>query len=243
MRLALLILHILGGTIGLLSGSIAIAVRKGDHLHRASENVFTVAMLTLASSGLYLAILKSRRGNIIGSIVTFSLITTAWLAGRRRGTGPLDRAGLLVGTGGAAAVIALGLQTLHNPAADKSAPAGLSFFFGVVLLLAATGDIRMLARGISGRQRIARHLWRMCFGLFIATGSLFLGQQQVFPAFLRGSIFLTDRLTATRQFSCLPTCPQYCRTTPTECVPFFGKPVSSTIHASTGPLSRMAVKA
>jgi hypothetical protein len=31
----------------------------------------------------------------------------------------------------------------------------------------------------------------MCFGLFIATGSFFLGQQQVFPAFLRGSIFLT----------------------------------------------------
>jgi len=50
----------------------------------------------------------------------------------------------------------------------------------------------MLARGgISGRQRITRHLWRMCYGLFIATGSFFLGQQQVFPAFLRGSIFLT----------------------------------------------------
>jgi hypothetical protein len=31
----------------------------------------------------------------------------------------------------------------------------------------------------------------MCYGLFIATGSFFLGQQQVFPAFLRGSPFLT----------------------------------------------------
>src|SRR5215472_6805894 len=29
-----------------------------------------------------------------------------------------------------------------------------------------------------------------------------------------------DKLTAIRQFSCLPTCPQYCRTTPTECLPF-----------------------
>jgi len=93
-------------------------------------------MLTLASSGLYLAILKFQRGNIIGSIVTFYLITTAWLAGRRRSIGPLDRAALLVGIGGAAAVITLGVQTLHNPAADKSAPAGMSFFFGVVLLLA-----------------------------------------------------------------------------------------------------------
>lgn len=42
-----------------------------------------------------------------------------------------------------------------------------------------------LAQSASGR-----HLWRMCFGLFIATGSFFLGQQQVFPAVLRGSPLL-----------------------------------------------------
>ena len=68
----------------------------------------------------------------------------------------------------------------------------MSLFFGAILLRATAGDIRMLARGgISGRQRITRHLWLMCYGLFIATGSFFLGQQQVFPAFLRGSLFLT----------------------------------------------------
>jgi hypothetical protein len=118
------------------------------------------------------------------------MIATAWLAGRRRGIGRLDLAALLVGAGGAVAVIALGIWNLHHP--DKNAPAPMCFFMAAVLLLAASVDIRMLARGgISGRPRITRHLWRMCFGLFIATGSFFLGQQQVFPAFLRGSIFLT----------------------------------------------------
>jgi uncharacterized membrane protein len=190
MRLTLLILHILAGTVGLLSGTFAIAVRKGGRLHRASGNIFTVAMLTLASSALCLAIMKSQHGNIIGSIITFYMITTAWLAGRRRGIGRLDLAALLVGAGGAAAIITLGVWTLHHP--DKNAPAAMCFFMAGVLLLAGAGDIRMLVRGgIAGRQRITRHLWRMCFGLFIATGSFFLGQQQVFPAFLRGSIFLT----------------------------------------------------
>lgn len=190
MRLPLLILHILGGTVSLLSGTLAIAVRKGSRLHRASGNVFTFAMLTLASSALCLAIMKSQRGNIIGSILTFYMITTAWLAGRRRGIGRVDLAALLVGIGGAAAIITLGVRTLHHP--DKNAPAAMCFFMAAVLLLAAAGDIRMIARGgISGRPRITRHLWRMCFGLFIATGSFFLGQQQVFPALLRGSIFLT----------------------------------------------------
>jgi hypothetical protein len=39
-----------------------------------------------------------------------------------------------------------------------------------------------------------------------------------------------DRLTATWQLSVLPNCPQYCRATPTECVPCLGIPVSSAIR-------------
>ena len=52
----------------------------------------------------------------------------------------------------------------------------MTFFLGSVMLLAAAGDIRMLVRGgVRGAKRIARHLWRMCFGLFIAAGSFFMG--------------------------------------------------------------------
>ena len=195
MRLPLLIVHILAGSIGLLSGTVAMAVRKGGKLHRAFGNVFTGAMLTLAASAFCLAILKSQQGNVVGSIGTFYLIGTAWLAGRRgERTGLIDWSALFIGLAGATAAIALGVYTLRNPGGvdQTTAPAGMSFFFGAILLLAASGDIRMLAHGgISGRQRVTRHLWRMCYGLFIATGSFFLGQQQVFPAFLRGSIFLT----------------------------------------------------
>jgi hypothetical protein len=70
-------------------------------------------------------------------------------------------------------------------------PAAMSFFLGSVVLLAAVGDVRMLARGgITGSRRIGRHAWRMSFGLFIASGSFFIGQQQVFPFRWRGSIVL-----------------------------------------------------
>jgi hypothetical protein len=52
----------------------------------------------------------------------------------------------------------------------------MTFFMGSVMLLAGAGDVRMLVRGgVLGAKRIARHLWRMCFGLFIAAGSFFLG--------------------------------------------------------------------
>ena len=44
--------------------------------------------------------------------------------------------------------------------------------------------------GIAGVARVARHLWRMCFAFFVASGSLFLGQPQVFPKVLRSSPLL-----------------------------------------------------
>jgi hypothetical protein len=71
------------------------------------------------------------------------------------------------------------------------------FFLGSVAVLAVTGDVRMLVRnGISGTQRVARHLWRMCFALFIAASSIFLARQQLFPAVFRqiGLLYLLSFL-------------------------------------------------
>src|SRR5208283_197326 len=99
-------------------------------------------MLTLATSAFCLAILKSQEGNIVGSVGTFYLIGTAWLAGRRgERTRLIDWIALFIGLAGAVAAIALGAYTLHNPGGvDKTtAPAGMSFFFGAILLLALQG--------------------------------------------------------------------------------------------------------
>jgi hypothetical protein len=53
---------------------------------------------------------------------------------------------------------------------------------GTVMLLAAIGDLRAIRTGgLRGSRRLARHLWRMCFGLFVATGSFFLGQMNFIP--------------------------------------------------------------
>ena len=52
--------------------------------------------------------------------------------------------------------------------------------------LTALVDARMLlSRSIPWSHRIARHLWRMCFALWIATASFFLGQADEFPEALR----------------------------------------------------------
>ena len=72
-------------------------------------------------------------------------------------------------------------EAIGTRAAAAGVPAFMDIFMSTVILLAGLGDLRMLVRGISGRRRIARHHWRMCFGWFIATGSFFLGQHRYFP--------------------------------------------------------------
>jgi hypothetical protein len=192
----ILALHICAGSLGLLSGTVAIAVRKGSRNHAMAGIVFSVSMLILGATGTYIAITKSQPGNIIGGLLTLYMIATAWMAARRRNvrTGIFDWVALMFAICVGAACIVYGFKAANGETHD-GVPAGMKFFFGFVILLAAAGDIRMLVRGgISGAQRIARHLWRMCFGLFIASGSFFMGRQGIFPEFVRQSnvlIFLT----------------------------------------------------
>jgi len=184
-----LLLHIASGTLGMLSGFVAVFLRKGSRQHGLAGNVFVLAMLTLSASGVYLAFLKSQPGNILGGALTFYLVATAWMTARRRDpkTDILNWGAFLFVVALAFVEVTLGLEAAMSPTGLKyDYPPGPYFFLGSVAVLAATGDIRMLVRrGISGSQRIARHLWRMCFALFIAAGSIFLARQQLFPDLLR----------------------------------------------------------
>jgi hypothetical protein len=59
-------------------------------------------------------------------------------------------------------------------------PFFMLFFIGTVMAMAAAGDVRVMWSGpLRGGARLARHLWRMCFGLFIAAGSFFSIQARV----------------------------------------------------------------
>jgi len=189
MRSPLLFFHIIAGTLGMLSGFVAVFLLKGSRRHGIAGNVFVIAMLVLSASGVFLAVMKSQPGNILGGTLTFYLVATAWMTARRRDGEPgiFDWCALLVVLGVAVCQITFGLEAAFSATGLKyDYPPWPYFFLGTVAVLAVTGDVRMLARkGISGTPRIARHLWRMCFALFIAASSIFLARQQLFPAFMR----------------------------------------------------------
>ena len=68
----------------------------------------------------------------------------------------------------------------------QGGPAVASLVNAILLFAGAAGDARVLRYGpLTGHRRLARHLWRMCFATFSATGSFFLGQADVIPEPLR----------------------------------------------------------
>jgi len=175
----ILIVHICGGTLGLLSGTAAMSFRKGSPRHMLAGRIFVASMLTMGALAAYLAITRHQPNNIGGGILTFYLIGTAWLTARRKDgeTSRLDWVALLIPLANGVLSWMTGVKVLRSGHSSlDGVPVGMILFMGSVCLLAAAGDVRMLVRGgVFGAKRIARHLWRMCFGLFIAAGSFFFG--------------------------------------------------------------------
>lgn len=187
---SLLVVHIVCGIAAILLGAMAVTVRKGGRIHAGAGNWFAAAMIGL---GITAAILEPFRtpqpGSPITGLFVCYFVATSWIAARRRdgSTGRFEMLACAVALGTAALMIWAGLT------GKSTTPVGSGpvFMLAGLSLVAGLLDLRVVLRKrLSAGERIRRHLWRMCFALFIATGSFFLGQQKVMPAAVRGSPML-----------------------------------------------------
>jgi uncharacterized membrane protein len=182
-------LHILAGLLGIVSGALALHSAKGSRLHRRSGIVFVYAMLLMSATGALLAALTPQPLSVVAGVLTFYLVLTGVLAVRQPVLERhwIDGAAMLAAEAVALAAAKLGVDA-GRAGGREAAQAGTYFVFAAVALLAALGDMRLLlGRRLQGAARLARHLWRLGFALFVAVGSFFLGQPQVFPTPLRAS--------------------------------------------------------
>lgn len=181
------LLHIIGGSLGLLSGAVALMTGKGSKLHRQSGTIFVFAMLVLSASGAAMASLIPERVSVIAGMLTFYLVMTAWLTVRRRDENRwADVLAMLFGLTITLLSAWFGIEWLANPEAISGETVGFALVFGFVALMGTLGDLRfLLTKSFPWKHNIARHLWRMCLALWIATASFFLGQSDELPAALR----------------------------------------------------------
>jgi hypothetical protein len=150
--------------------------------------LFVYAMVVMGVTASILEYLESAAAtNLVAALKSVYFVGTALTTVRpvSRWTRVIDVAALVVASGLALISIAGGIKGVNTPGLSSGGVpfrtiGVMSFILAAVLLLAAAGDVRILRSGMPrGGPRLARHLWRMCFALFIAAGSFFSIRERV----------------------------------------------------------------
>ena len=182
--------HILAGGLALVSGYLALSVRKGSRLHRKSGQLFVGAMLIVALFGIVMAVGQdvAPAVNIPAALMSAYLVVTSLSTVRPPAMGArwLLVGAMLVALATGLTSLSFGFEAVAAGGTRNGMPAFPFFMFGLVGMIGSVGDMRILRSGtLNGAPRLARHLWRMCFALFIAALSFFIGQSDEFPQALR----------------------------------------------------------
>ena len=184
--LLVLAVHFAAGLASIVAGTVALTVAKGGRLHKQSGVVFTWAMVVLGLTAAGIGAYENRPGQVFGGLLATYLVFTALTTVK-----PLPGIGQPVHVALMVLAFACGLASVYGGVTEWLDPTVEvigrprvvpPLIIGIIITLAALGDLRAIrAGGLRGSRRLARHLWRMCFGLFIATGSFFLGQIKFIP--------------------------------------------------------------
>jgi uncharacterized membrane protein len=184
----LLPIHVAAGGLAIILGAVALSVKKGGNLHRRSGLLFVYAMLVMGVSASILSILAGRDfGNVFAGVLTAYFVGTALTTVRPPSswTRRINAVALTVAVVLAVGCAFGGVMLINAPGRDANGvpfrtAGAMSLIIAGVLVMAAAGDVRTMRSGLPrGGPRLARHLWRMCFALFIAAGSFFSIQERV----------------------------------------------------------------
>lgn len=155
-------IHAPAGTVVLVTAVLAMFVEKGSAHHKKAGSWFTASMMVMLASGIAAAYLKNSIDDMmLGGMVMYTVFT-AWLAARHKKNEPglMEITALIwiIGFAVTAFSISMGWREVQAPIAYV--------MWGGLAILLALGDIRNLFHsGLSGSQRIIRHVWRIGFSL------------------------------------------------------------------------------
>ena len=193
-------LHLIVGAITVSAGAGALILRKGSRWHRASGHVFFASMLMLCASGVYMSITRSIIFTFFLAIFSAYLVLTGWVSARRNDgeIGLFEKIAFFFVLLNTIALFLFGiLESVFGISTGGDVPAGAYFFLAGLAAVFSALDYSVIKRGeLIGKYRIARHLWRMCFSMLIASTIFFLGNSQVLPEVFQHPYFLNTPVLA-----------------------------------------------
>jgi uncharacterized membrane protein len=196
---SILLVHVIAGALGLLSGYVALSVSKGAPLHRKSGMLFVYVMVIMSVTGLLVSAVRGIAPaiNVPTALLTFYMVITGMASvGPRAGwSRRFDTAAMIMAFGIAALCLVLAVRGLGIGGAE----AGMAYplvLFGAAAVMAGVGDRRVIRDGaLKGAPRLMRHLWRMCFAMFLSSIAFYLGPDRLpealrIPALRVGAVLL-----------------------------------------------------
>lgn len=192
--------HFWIGCIAVVAGFTAFAARKGKAVHRAAGVIFFAAMVLLTASGLWLSIAREILFTVFLSAIAFHAVVSGWAAAALKTPfGRLKTKASPVLSGAIVAGAAYGgLRAAAAPGGMlNDLPPGAFYTVAAVGFIIFVYDVAFtLTKDPAEQRRLTRHLWRMGFSFFLATGIFFFGNNHVLPEILRAPAFLSAPVIA-----------------------------------------------
>ena len=178
------IIHVTGGGLALAMGAIALYLHKGSNQHRLAGEVFTGAMVVMAIPGGVISYVAGKPFDALSSLMALYMVLTGGVA--FKGVSRMASAAMFASALACiAGYLSVEVGAVLGAGRATDAPVGMGYAFATFLTLAAWGDLRLQSGAYDRRQLMFRHLWRMNFGLFIATGSFFGARPHLFPDWMQ----------------------------------------------------------
>lgn len=174
-------LHAALGGLALLSGGVALLVKKGGPVHRKAGKIFTIVMLLSVLIGGIVALLPGHRNSLLFGLAVLSayLILSAYriLRFRPDNKGPKD---YLLGYG----LIVAACYMLLRPILSGFYPSIIALIFGILSIVFGVRHVLLLRKAEHMvKNRMPIHIGNMTGGYISAT-TAFLVVQNWFPFYI-----------------------------------------------------------
>lgn len=183
-----LYIHIFTGIFSIITGFATLLPEKGSRWHVLLGRVFYYSMIGMTASATYMAAFVSfERINVCIGLFTMFLVIT----GRGAVASEPPRQAVIT----VISILffcAFSLLTIRAVQSEEAIIDGVYveafFVFSILSLSILLQDvIKLIRKSETVKGQLARHLWRMLLALFISSTSLFYGQPQLFPNFIKES--------------------------------------------------------
>ncbi len=180
---ALLGIHIIGGSIALLSAAVAVATKKGGKQHRRFGKWYTAGMLGVFLTAVPLAFLKNNVFLFLIALFSFYLVFSGFRFARNKSGVPHVQDWIAVTTMLLSGVGMTALSFMFHRQGD--AQWVTLIVFGLIAGGLGISDFMILRnRHATGQHRIARHLTNMLAGTIATVTAVLVVNVSTNPAWI-----------------------------------------------------------